>query len=95
MVLSILAILREHNSDAFCNAGGYAFSYTLIQFIVRKWNFNTVLRLIQNYDRFDEIMGITIKEFESEWRAFITQRYLSLPFNSDVKELVDHHFSSP
>lgn len=86
-----LELLSEHNSDVFCNAGGYAFSYTLIQFIAQKWNFKTLLRLIQNYDRFEETMGITIEEFESEWKAFITQRYLSLPFNSDVKKLVRCH----
>ncbi|MFW9879175.1 MAG: peptidase MA family metallohydrolase [Candidatus Thorarchaeota archaeon] len=82
-----LELLSKYNSEVFCNAGGYAFSYTLIKFIVQKWSFKTLLKLVQDYGNFEDIMGISFEEFESDWRKFISQHYLSKPFNYDVKNL--------
>ena len=71
-----LSMLSTLDSDVFCEIGGYAFSYTLIEFIVQRWNFETLLKLIQRFDRFEEILGVTQDSFEADWRAFVTERYL-------------------
>jgi RNA polymerase sigma-70 factor (ECF subfamily) len=72
-----LSMLSTLDSDVFCEIGGYAFSYTLIEFIVQRWNFETLLHLIQRFDRFEAILGVTKESFESEWKEFVTNRYLS------------------
>jgi len=72
-----LSMLSTLDSDVFCEIGGYAFSYTLIEFVVQRWNFETLLKLIQRFDRFEEILGVTKESFESEWKEFVTDRYLS------------------
>ena len=72
-----LSMLSSLDSDVFCEIGGYAFSYTLIEFVVQRWNFETLLKLIQRFDRFEEILGVTKESFESEWKEFVTDRYLS------------------
>ena len=82
-----LALLSKYDSDVFCEVGGYSFSYTLIDFIIQKWGFKKVLALINNYDLFEDIFGITMEEFELEWREYIKRYYLSKPFNFDVEKL--------
>lgn len=71
-----LSKLSEFDSKVFCALGGYSFSYTLVEFIVEKWDFETLLSLVQRFDRFEEILGTTKDTFESDWKEFVTQRYL-------------------
>ena len=82
-----LSMLSTPDSDVFCEIGGYAFSYTLIEFVVQKWDFETLLKLIQRFDRFEDIIGVTKESFESEWREFVTDRYLCLPINGRAARL--------
>jgi RNA polymerase sigma-70 factor (ECF subfamily) len=82
-----LALLAEYNSDTFYALGGYGFSYTLIKFIIQKWDFTTLLRLVKRYDCFEEILGITHDKFEVEWRAFVKKYYLSKSFNASVYDI--------
>ena len=71
-----LSMLSTLDSDVFCEIGGYSFSYTLIEFVVQRWSFETLLKLIQRFDRFEEILGVSQESFESDWKKFVTQRYL-------------------
>lgn len=77
-----LALLSKYDSNSFYAAGGYSFSYTLIKFIIQKWDFKTLLRLVQEYNNFEKILGVSIEKFEAEWKEFVKQNYLTKPFNS-------------
>ncbi len=53
----------------------YAFSYTVIEFIMQEFGINYVVALVTNEGDFEETLNMSKTEFEQAWQAFIIAEY--------------------
>ena len=53
----------------------YAFSYTVIEFIVQKFGYDHVVKLVANEGNFEEVLSMSEEEFEQAWQEFIIAEY--------------------
>lgn len=58
-------------------AGDVGFSYSLVQFIDKKFGYDKVLVLLDNFSAFEEIIGLSLEEFEAQWLEFLNENYFS------------------
>lgn len=54
----------------------HAFVATIVDCIVQKWGFDAVLALLEDYSRFEEILGQTQSDFREGWIEFLKETYL-------------------
>jgi hypothetical protein len=69
--------LPELNGDF--NKGNqqiYQVGYTLGEFIVSRWGYGNLRTLITNHGNIENALGITTADFETQWREFVTTKYL-------------------
>lgn len=59
----------ETNVSAFGNNGGYQFSYSIIQYIVKNYGYDKLIALIKSPTDFDKILGVSKDDFQKEWIA--------------------------
>ena len=62
-------------SDEFGNGTGYELSYTIIQFLVEKYDMNKVLELIRNPNDIEGAFKVPEKELESLWKQYLREHY--------------------
>lgn len=55
--------------------GGYAFSYTAVEYVVKNYGYNALIKLIKSPSNLQEILGCSSKEFEKRWRDFLVKNY--------------------
>lgn len=60
----------------------YAFSYTIIEFIVQEFGYNFVVVLVTNQGDFTETLNMSEAEFEQAWQTFILAEYSQFLDNS-------------
>ncbi len=65
----------EGSREAFENAGGYPFSYTMVEFVIKRWGFDSLLQLMVHYDRFEEVLGVSKLAFWKEWSEWVKREY--------------------
>ncbi len=53
----------------------YAFSYTVVEFIVQKFGYDDVVKLVANEGNFEEVLSMSEEEFEQAWQEFIIAEY--------------------
>ncbi len=53
----------------------YLVGYTLIEFIVQTYGKEKLPQLITSYVDVKNVLGISMKEFEQEWHAFVEKKY--------------------
>jgi hypothetical protein len=69
--------LDELNTDYnSSNHSIYNVGYVLLEYIVQTWEMDTVISLIEANGNINNILGITIQDFESGWYQFIENEYL-------------------
>ncbi|WP_438431609.1 peptidase MA family metallohydrolase [Gorillibacterium sp. sgz500922] len=57
------------DSVAFGNQGGYAWSFLIVDYIIRTYGYARLARLIERPDHFESIYGIGLGQFEADWKA--------------------------
>lgn len=65
--------VAKNDSIGFDKLHGFGVSYSLIEFIDQKWGWATILRLLEDYSKFDEIIGISKSAFREQWIEYIKQ----------------------
>ncbi|MCB0664919.1 MAG: hypothetical protein KDC80_03810, partial [Saprospiraceae bacterium] len=66
--------LREINGQAELQ---YQLGYSIIEFIVEKWDWAKVLSLLKNNGDIKESLDLSTRALEREFYAFIKEKYLS------------------
>jgi hypothetical protein len=63
--------LRELNSsNQIYNVG-----YTIVEYFVSKYGKEKLPAFIKSYGNFENVLGVTEKEFETEWQKFVAEKY--------------------
>lgn len=63
--------LKElNNSSQIYNVG-----YTIIEYFVFKYGKEKLPEFIKSYGDFEQVLGVSEKEFEKEWHQFVAQKY--------------------
>jgi hypothetical protein len=47
--------------------GGYKFSHSIVDFIVKKYGYDKLVTLIKTPTDFEKVLGITKDEFQKQW----------------------------
>ncbi len=55
--------------------GGYAFSYTAVEYVVKNYGYNSLIKLIKSPSNLQEILGCSSEEFEKRWMDFLVKNY--------------------
>lgn len=53
----------------------YNVGYTIIEYFVAKYGKEKLPEFIKSYGDFEEVLGVTEKEFETEWHKFVDEKY--------------------
>jgi len=64
--------LKELNS----NNQIYHVGYTIVEYFVAKYGKEKLPEFIKSYGNFDKTTGVTEKQFETEWKQFVKEKYL-------------------
>ena len=70
--------LAELNSDF--NAGNqkiYQVGYLLSEFIINNWEKSGYISIIKSNGNVQNTFGITVNQFEENWKTFVTENYLA------------------
>lgn len=59
---------------SFGNSNGYEWAYTIVHFIINKFNYNCLVELCRNPLKYEEIFGFSKIEFENKWRESLRDR---------------------
>ncbi|WBW96190.1 lipoprotein [Oceanirhabdus sp. W0125-5] len=68
--------LTELESPSSIEISTFYISYTVVEFIVDKYGYDTLIELIKKPDNYEEIFGFNKVEFEKKWRDYIIDKYL-------------------
>lgn len=72
---STVPSLDDMNSNKFSDIGGYQYSYTVVEFIVKNYGYDRLIDLIKSPDDFKDILGISKEEFEKQWKDYLNKNY--------------------
>lgn len=67
--------LSEMSSESFAEVGGYLFSYTIIEYIIESYGYDTIISLIKMPEDLENILENTINEFENNWKNYLQENY--------------------
>ncbi len=63
--------LKElNNSNQIYNVG-----YTIVEYFVSKYGKEKLPEFIKSYGNFEQVIGVTEKQFETEWHKFVKEKY--------------------
>jgi hypothetical protein len=54
---------------------GYQCSYSLVEFLCTTWGWDKTLELLDHYENFESILGVSKAAFEAQWKVFLVQHY--------------------
>jgi hypothetical protein len=67
--------LQQMDSISFGNNGGYNWSYTIIEMVVKKYGWEKVREWVRNSGQIEPVFGISDNEFQDKWVAFLKKNY--------------------
>lgn len=67
--------LSKMSPENFSATGGYAFSYTAIEYIVKNYGYDTLISLLKTPTNLEKIIGTNMIEFEGNWRSYLKENY--------------------
>lgn len=67
--------ISKDDWETFNNYNGGACSYSIAEFLNTTWDRDTTLELAGNYDRFNEILGVSKDAFYEQWKTFLVNKY--------------------
>jgi RNA polymerase sigma-70 factor (ECF subfamily) len=59
----------ETGTNTFGNIGGYEFSYSITEYIVKTYGYDKLIALIKSPSEFEKILGLSKEDFQKEWVA--------------------------
>lgn len=65
--LEQLDTIPKYDTVSFDYYHGFNMSYSIVEFIYRYWGWDTVLKLLNNYEMFGDVMGVSKQEFILQW----------------------------
>jgi hypothetical protein len=68
--------LSEMIPTNFSEEGGYGFSNIAIEYLIKNYRYNTVISLIETPANLEKILGVSLIEFENNWRAYLKENYI-------------------
>ncbi len=71
--LEQLESINKEDDVAFNNANGFIISQALVQLIYEQWGWNSILALLEDYSKFEEVLKVSKKDFYAQWIEFIQQ----------------------
>jgi RNA polymerase sigma-70 factor (ECF subfamily) len=68
----------EDMSKDFKEVGGYQFSYTIVEFIIKKYGMEKIIELIKNSTDIQLVLKMNYDEFREKWIEFLKENYLMI-----------------
>jgi RNA polymerase sigma-70 factor (ECF subfamily) len=68
-----------NQGENFVRIHGFDCSYALVEFLYEKWGWEKILALLEHYENFDAILGMSKKEIHQAWVKFLVNRYALAP----------------
>jgi len=75
--LPTLGQLDEWDTAKFDKIAGHSLSYSILEFMLEKWNWQTIYQLLEDPTSFELIFNMSQSQFRNEWIAFLDKKYLS------------------
>lgn len=75
MPVPTIGDMKSEDEVRFGNTGGYQFSYTYIEFLDKKYGWNSVLDLIRGQKTYNEIFSKSEQDIYNEWVEFLKANY--------------------
>jgi len=69
--------LQQLNGDVSMDTAIYQLGYLLGEFIVARYGREAFIKLVQTNADLQGVLGVSNAEFETAWRSFVRQKYLS------------------
>lgn len=63
-----------NDAEKFEALRGFRCAYWLGAFLFEKWGWDTIKALMADYDKFEQILGVSKKEFMQRWIEFLIQK---------------------
>ncbi|MDF2651048.1 MAG: polymerase subunit sigma-24 [Paenibacillus sp.] len=74
--LPSMTYLRVADWYKFSEMGGFDLCYTLIDFIVTRYSWDALHRLLRDASNLESIFGCAPSQFEAEWKQFLMDQYM-------------------
>lgn len=74
--LPSIKYLQEMDSFKFLQIGGRELCYTLIDFIVTRYSWDALHRLLRDLGNLESIFQRTQSQLEAEWKPFLMEQYM-------------------
>lgn len=74
--LPSIKYLRAVEADKFSQIRGRELGYTLIDFIVTRYGWDALRRLLRDLGNLEPIFERTSSQFEAEWKQFLMEQYM-------------------
>lgn len=69
--LEQLEKIDKSDGAAFNALNGFLVSYALVGFIDQRWGWSVIRQLLQDYDKFEQILGMNKQQFRQQWLHFV------------------------
>ena len=66
--------VEKADNQLFYQINGFKVSTLLVHFIDIQWGWTILLNLLDNYDNFDSIVGLSKEQFRNQWIKFLNQK---------------------
>jgi len=66
--------LSDTNKN-FLEVEGYAFSYTVVEYLVKEYGYETIVEMIKSYKNIETILGKSLDEFEKDWINYLKENW--------------------
>lgn len=73
--MNAIPSLDKLNSNEFVSVGGYALSYTIVEYLVNEYGYDTIISLIKAPRSYKSITGKSKLEFQNAWKYYLKEKY--------------------
>lgn len=70
-----ISSLSGMNSKDFAEVGGYDFSYTVAEYLVKEYGYETIVSMIKTPENIEEILEKNLDEFENDWINYLKENW--------------------
>ena len=67
--------LENMGAQRFGDNGGYAYSYSIVEFIINQYGYDDLVDLIKSPKDFEKILGLSQDEFQNKWEVYLKSKY--------------------
>lgn len=73
--MNAIPSLDKLNSNEFVSAGGYELSYTIVEYLVNEYGYETIVSFIKSPKSYKRIIGKSKLEFQNDWKDYLIEKY--------------------